>query len=191
MDLTQKPAPAKGVKRHDVEKDYNGAQRRRGKIRISPTTADVLEDPTLVEDWDDEELRQGRRRASDGTFRGRPPIVVPTACYREIVRRQMAAAQMKMAVHLESAVDTLVAIAESPRADDSARIKAATIIMERIMGKEAQTINLKSEQPLFLGIIQGGIVSTGTPQELDDPDIVDAEVVDEEGDDDGDIIFEE
>ena len=140
-------------------------QSGRGIVRVSSNTADVIDDPEAVADWDDEELRRGRRRDKNGKFTGRDPVVIPTAVYREMVRRATRGAEKKMAENLEMAIDTLVAIAgsHSEATEDKDRIKAAEIIINRVMGREPVKIEHGGNPPAFLGIIQAGLVVGGTP----------------------------
>lgn len=155
----------------------------RGVIRISSAATDVIDNPRVVEEWDDEELRRGRRRDRNGKFTGADPLVVPTTVYREIVRRSIRRAEKELAVNLEAACATLTAIATSEAAEDRDRIVAAKIIMERIMGKEPLKVDHSFKSPLFLGIIQGGIVTGGEPIAIgsgDDDDIIEAEVIEPE-----------
>ena len=138
----------------------------RGIVRISSNVADVIDDPEAVADWDDEELRRGRRRDKNGKFTGRDPVVIPTAVYREMVRRATRGAEKKMAENLEAAVDTLVAIAssQSEATEDKDRINAAKIILDRVLGREPIKLDHSgTPPPLFLGIIQAGLVVGGTP----------------------------
>jgi hypothetical protein len=157
----------------------------RGTIRISANVSDVIDDPESVADWDDEELRRGRRRDRNGKFTGRDPVVIPTAVYREMVRRATRGAEKKMAENLEAAVDTLVAIAssQSDSTEDKDRINAAKIILDRVMGREPIKLDHSGAPPLFLGIIQAGLVVGGTPV----GSLPNGEIIDVESDE---VIFE-
>lgn len=157
LDTASRPAPRA---RRPLRRQQSSG---RAVVRISSNTADVLEAPETVEDWDDEELRRGRRRDKNGKFTGADPIMIPTAAYREIVRRSIRRAEKELATNLEAACATLVSIATSTVAEDRDRIVAAKIVMERIMGKEPLKVDHSFKTPLFLGIIQGGIVTGGEP----------------------------
>lgn len=89
----------------------------------------------IVSEMDEEELARRQFRASTGTFVGRPPARPPLkfvqACDRELISR---GALMWRSAY-EKAIGTLVSIAESEEAKESDRIKAATLIIERIEGK--------------------------------------------------------
>lgn len=156
----------------------------RGIVRIAERTADLLDDPASVEEWDDEELARGRRRDKNGRFTGRDPVVVPTHVYHEVVRRSIRRAQLTLhdggtEAATVKAIQTLVAIMSSEAADEKARVAAAKIIIDRGLGKESTNVEVTVRPPAFLGVIQAGLVAL--PSGSDDSDIIDAEVI-EEGD---------
>jgi hypothetical protein len=157
----------------------------RGVIRIAQRTADLIDHPETVKDWDDEELHRGRRRDKNGKFTGRDPIVVPTDCYREMMRRQMRRAQMLLGENLEEAVKCLTEIIAHSKAEDKDKIKAAQLLIDRVMGRNPEQVEINVKQPLFLGILAGGIVP-GPLREIeakrDDSDIIDAVVVSDSDD---------
>jgi hypothetical protein len=124
----------------------------RGVIRINARTADALDNPDDVKTWDEEELRRGYRRAADGTFKGRPPKVVPMECYHELQRRVLKDAEVLMQTNLQKAVEQLVALVDSPFTDDNARLKAIDMIMNRVMGKapEKVSVAVSVEEPKWM-----------------------------------------
>jgi len=167
----------KEVQRKPVHRQKSA---NRGVIRIGATTADLIDHPETIRDWDDEELHRGRKRDKNGKFTGRDPLVVPTDCYREMMRRQLRKAQMLLGEHLEEAVTALTDIIKHSRAEDKDKIKAAQLLIDRVMGKNPETIEVNLKQPMFLGIINGGIVPgdlTRAIERRDDSDIIDAEVI--------------
>lgn len=145
----------------------------RGQVRVGVSTADALDHPETIVDWDDEELFRGKRRDKNGSFTGRDPLVVPLECFRELTRRQMRKAQMNLSRNVNDAVDTLVNIAKDPRADDKARVAAAKLVLDRVLGTAPIKVEGTGNQPLFIGLIQGGIVSGSLT--INDPSIIDAE----------------
>jgi len=135
--------------------------------RVTGRYARFLAGDITVEDLDDEELARGRLRSSDGTFRGRPPTMLPTELVQAMKREWLGRAQEKLQTALlGSGIGTLVELAkESP--DDSVRLRAAQAIIERTMGKVPDKIEVAAEDPvetLFrkilsdpFGLQQGGI----------------------------------
>lgn len=174
------PNGQRPVKR--VGKRYDDPNRAgRGVIRLAERTADLLDDPSSVEDWDDEELARGRRRDRNGKFTGADPKVVPTHVYHEVVRRSIRRAQLTLheggtEAATVKAIQTLVAIMDSKAADEKARVAAAKIILDRGLGKESTNVEVTVRPPAFLGVIQAGLVALPS----DESDIIDADVIDDD-----------
>lgn len=138
------------VKRHNSD--------GRGLLRISAAAADAVDNPELIRDWDDEELRRGRRKDKNGRFAGRDPIVVPTNCYREMMRREFAKANQLMGENLVKAAQALTNIIESPMSEDKDIIKAAQLLLDRVMGKNPDKLDVSFKTPMYVGLLAGGIV---------------------------------
>jgi hypothetical protein len=148
-------------------------------MRLGKRSTDMLLNPSL-DDWDDEELARGYRKDRNGHFTGRPPSLVPTEIHKEFVRRKLAEAQHALAAALPQAIETLKAICESPFSDEKARIRAAELIIERVMGKSTEHINLtNNEDPPWLVALHAGIVDVP-----DESNAISANAVEVEGDDD-------
>lgn len=110
--------------------------------------------------WDDEELVRGMRKDKTGIFRGRPPVLVPKALHDEMVRRQMSRAMELLQDNLCAAVEVLVSIATRPTAEDKDRIVAAKLIIDRVLGKTPERVQLNlGDPPPWLKALTGGIVS--------------------------------
>lgn len=147
----------------------------RALIRVAKSTADILEDPTKLSEWDDEELRRGYRRASDGKFRGRPPRVIPTVCHQELTRRMLKQAQQLFNDNLPAAVEVLMEIIKSKNSDDHAKIKAISMVLDRTMGKtpEKVDVSVQAEEPEWLKVMREATV---VGAEYDLPlDVIDVE----------------
>lgn len=116
--------------------------------RVTGRYAAFLAGEITVEDLDDEELARGRLRSSDGTFRGRPPTMLPTELVQAMRREWIGRAQEKLAVALhEVGIGTLVELAREG-IDESVRLRAADKIIERTMGKVPDKIELAAEDPV-------------------------------------------
>lgn len=153
------------------------------KVRIAPRVAAVLDGVDRVEDWDEEELWEGRRRGKDGSFRGVSPVLVPAEAHRELVRRKMAMANHTMAYNLLKAVDCLVEIASDKEADARDRIKASIYLMDRVLGKTPETVNVNNtgevppwQQALNMAIV--GSLEQAKNRVIDVSDILGDEIVD-------------
>lgn len=100
-----------------------------------------------IEDLDEEELMRGQIRGKDGSFRGRPPRLVP----REFAQGLAAAQHNHMARRIAGLVDkafkTLEEVMDKqhPQPGDAARVKAAQLLIERYLGRVPETVNIKAE----------------------------------------------
>jgi hypothetical protein len=146
-------------------------------VRLRGRYAELLNGKITVEDLDDEELAMGRLKASDGTFRGRPPVVVPAELVQAMRREWLSRAEDKLRTALlDKGIGTLVELAGSDRIDPAVRLRAATTLMERVMGKVPDKIQLAAEDPveaLFRNIL-------ADPEGLMDPHPVPKELSAEE-----------
>lgn len=145
--------PAKG------RPDRNGRKQR--DIRVAGRSLEALEHPELIAEWDDEELARGYRRAPDGTFRGRPPNIIPRECHIELQRRYRDKAASFFAEHAEEMAEVLWKIAMNPEQDGRARVAAANSMLDRAIGKpdSKQTVDVTVHEPKFVAALQGAIVS--------------------------------
>lgn len=117
-------------------------------LRIQGRYAQFLNGKITVEDLDDEELAQGRLKASDGTFRGRPPRVIPAEMVQAMRREWLARAEAKLRDALmEKGIGTLVELAEDCP-DPAVRLRAANAIIERTMGKVPDRVHIAAEDPV-------------------------------------------
>lgn len=132
----------------------------RARIYLGKTNTDILVGKNDVSDWTEEELEMGRRQSKSGTWSGRPPVVVPKAVHDELVKRTLNNAQEHMRQNLEGVVEVLVTIASGPGIEPKDRLKAISMIMDRVMGKVPDTINLKPDAP-WVQAITDGIVPRG------------------------------
>lgn len=101
---------------------------------------DGLEDITS---WTEEELIRGQRRSASGRWQGRPPTVVPKVVHDELVKRKMTKAYELLSESIYDAVKVLVDVAKDSEADPNVRIKAATEILNRTVGKPKENVELQ------------------------------------------------
>jgi hypothetical protein len=112
----------------------------RPTVRVGGTTAAVLAGNDDVTTWDMEELRAGKRRNKNGTFAGPDPAVVPAAVLKELARRVRSQEEVMLIVAGHRALQVLEEIMMDHNQDGSARVKAATVMLERARGKVPQGI---------------------------------------------------
>lgn len=125
-------------------------------IRLRGRYAEFLSGKITVEDLDDDELANGRLKCRDGTFRGRPPAVIPTTMVQAMRREWLSRADAKLREALmDRGIGTLTDLAKNSP-DDGVRLRAAQAIIDRTMGKVADKIEIKAEDPvetLFAAIL--------------------------------------
>ena len=139
-------------------------------IRLQGRYALFIAGKITVEDLDDEELSRGQLRALDGSFRGRPPKVVPVELVQAMRREWLNRANTRLReALLEKGIGTLVMLADDARIDPAVRLKAAQMIIERTMGKVPDKIEVVAEDPieaLFRGILNDPRGLAPAPQEF-------------------------
>jgi hypothetical protein len=139
-------------------------ERPQGRIkeetfRLQGRYAMFMRGEITVEDLDDEELALGRLKAIDGTFRGRPPKVVPGEMVAAMRREWLSRAEAKLREALMSkGIGVLTELA-----------RAAEKIIERTMGKVPDRVQLAAEDPietLFRNILNDPEGLAPAPREL-------------------------
>lgn len=139
-------------------------------VRITGRYAMLMQGVITVEDLDDEEVARGQLRAVDGTFRGRPPKLMPTELVQAMRREWLSRAEAKLRDALmEKGLGTLVELAGNDQIDAAVRLRAATTIIERTMGKVPDRVVLAAEDPvetLFRSILNDPMGLAPAPHEL-------------------------
>jgi hypothetical protein len=113
------------------------------KITLGKTNLAILsgeEDLTL---WSEEELIRGQKKGKNGRWTGRKPKVVPTAVHHELTRRRMGQAYELMREDLVAAVQVLGDIVKDTEASNRDRLRAAELIMDRVLGKATERVEVK------------------------------------------------
>lgn len=146
-------------------KQLNGRSHgnERALVRVGKTATNVLTGQDDLSTWDMEELREGRKRAADGTFTGRKPTVVPKAIHDELVRRTLSKAHELLRDNLETAVEALVAIVKSEATEPKDKIKAIDIVMNRVMGKDPMKVEVSGKAKWEIAL-EAGVVSLDDDQ---------------------------
>ena len=99
-----------------------------------------------VEDMDPEELARGQFRAADGTFRGRPPKTIPRDFATQLSRELLRRADSKLKERLLEALDTITEVMQTGE-KDADRLRAATLIVERLLGKVPERVVVSPGKP--------------------------------------------
>lgn len=148
----------------------------RQKVRVGHTNTAILRGELDIGTWSDEELIRGQRRAVTGQFKGRPPKVVPKAIHDELVRRKLSKAYDLLKDSLVDAVVLLRTVVTDPDAQYADRIKAAKIIMDRVLGKATERVELGFQEPPWATALRSalqvapvtGIISASSLEEDED-----------------------
>jgi hypothetical protein len=114
----------------------------RTEVRLGITMTNILVGNEDLSTWDVEELRHGRRRDKNGKFQGRPPTLLPRNLFEELAKRLFGEAQQKLLDMLMPALDALEAIidGEDISKEDAIRLKAIESVMNRVLGKQPDTV---------------------------------------------------
>lgn len=116
-------------------------------IQVGKRNAAILRGEEDVTEWSEEELVQGRRKASDGTWGGRRPKLVPTAVHDQLVKQTLSEANQLLLSQAPRAIEMLFDLAENAE-DEGVRLKAVGMILDRVMGKVTEKIDLRAEVEL-------------------------------------------
>lgn len=123
-------------------------------VRVGKRNAAVLAGLDNLEDWDDEELLRGQKRSRRGTWEGAPPKIVPKALHDELVRRTMSKAHELLRSNLVAATEVLIGLANGKDVDDGVRLRAVTLIMDRVLGKTPETVNVSVQKTPFQTLLE-------------------------------------
>ncbi len=154
----------------------------RGGVKVSPTTVAILEGSEDLSVWDDEELLRGQRRAKNGNFSGSRPKVVPLELHHELNRRRMSRAGEVLRESVLDAVELWRSVLLDNDAPLAMRMRASELVVERVMGKAKETVDVKfeSEPPWAVAIRE--MYRTQGPLQVGPGDVIDAEVVEDDDD---------
>ena len=149
--------------------------RYKAEVRVGQANAAILAGAEDLSLWTEEELLRGTRKDKNGKWSGRPPKIVPKAVHQELVQRRMLDAHSLLGENLVKAVQVLVDIATDKRADAAVRVKAASLIMDRVLGKVPDKVMLTEDpEPTWAKAIRAGMVQslipTAIPADSEDVD---------------------
>jgi hypothetical protein len=145
-----------------------------------------------LEEWDLEELARGRPRDKDGSFRGATPKWITPVIVEESKRRLHIQALATMGSMVGDAIQVVHRIMMNDDVDDNGkpivdtktRLQAAMFIIEHVMGKPKQRVDVET------GSMWKSMLAGALKIQTDDGDYVDAhpviDLADEEWTDDDD-----
>ena len=144
----------------------------RNKVRVGKTNSAILSGQADLSSWTEEELLRGQKRSKTGTWTGRPPLVVPTKLHDELVRRKMSVAHDLLRDNLVAATNVLIELATDEAVESGVRLKAASIIMDRVLGKAPDRVSIETTKPWEIALA-AGVVSLGQRDVIDVADLED------------------
>ena len=158
-------------------------------VTIGVGSAAVLRGEDDINTWDDEELAMGRRRDANGYFTGKPPRLIPAACYTELKRRQVFDAESTLGKAVAEASAYLANVARGIEEPNMGRIRACESLLDRVVGKpkeriEAQlSVQAQVETLPWVQALRQSVRLPGEHRAIDpstsDGDIIDAEVIED------------
>lgn len=101
----------------------------------------------FVENLDAEELARAQLKADDGTFRGRPPEFIPRTFYLACQREMVGRFNRKIQSNFEKATDELIRLGTSDIMDPKDRIKVLQYLIERVVGKIPDKVEVAVADP--------------------------------------------
>lgn len=174
-------------KRPDIDPNRDPSQNKgkTGSMDISKLTRwdQLIAGIISVDDLDNEELARGQCRDINGTFKGVAPKMVPKSLHDAMMRSLLSRAQEHFRAGLIDSVDALVSIAKGTAFEPADRIKAASIVIDRVMGKTPEvliTAEAKPWETIFDNISRKPDTESAAYKRLEAA--IDAEVVENEPD---------
>jgi hypothetical protein len=165
------PRPPDQTAKHrglKTRRDPRYGNRPRATIELGVGQTAILLGEEDLSTWDDEELRQGRRRSSNGSFVGRPPKVIPRTVYLELVERLLAEGHLAILDMLRPSLKVLAQMVDGyhhdedgerklVRADDGEwhpipfyvdpnQLKAVQEVLVRVLGKPETRVSVRAEK---------------------------------------------
>lgn len=149
------------------------ARLRRKNRKVNRTEDAMVTDLEMlykpVDTWDMAELARGRPRCKDGTFKGPTPPWVTPLVRREAERRLVDLARAELATMVGDAIQVMTNLMTDDTVDEetgrpyvsaSTKLDAAKFIVEQVMGKAKQRVDLEAGASVaeFLGQFSGGLV---------------------------------
>jgi hypothetical protein len=144
----------------------------RGRAKVSKTTVAIVNGDLDISVWSDEELLRGQRKNKNGKWTGRAPVLLPAHLVHELTKRRFQRAHVLLADSLVDCVQMLRAVVNDRRASKSDRIKAAELIMDRVLGKPKESVELDIN-PGWQSIVAQAIVPVAE-------EAIEGELVDDE-----------
>lgn len=149
--------------------------------------ADLLSGKLAVEDLDFEELARCQLKDKNGRFTGRPPKYLPADLVKRMRNEFFKRGDAMFAENYEKCIGVMVDLAMSKFTEDATRFRAAQYVIERVRGKIPDRVEITADEAAWQTAMARAFVRASELPEgsvvagSSDEDIIDAEVVGEEG----------
>lgn len=172
------PIPVTADGKHLTPKQIRARARRRMKRREPMTEQEMMhlyQKP--IEEWDMEELANGRPRNSKGTFTGPKPKWISAQIHEQAMERYTAAVKTNMRHTTVDALDAIRNIIQNEDVDDkgkpivpaSTKLEASKFLLEHVVGKPTQRIesdvSVKLQGLLGQVMVNVNDLDKGTPDQ--------------------------
>lgn len=179
-------ASVRGMRRNSTQKAIKAKADRgettgneRALVRVGKVNTRILTGQEDLSLWSDDELIRGQRKDKNGRWQGVKPKVVPKAIHDELVRRTLANAKVLFRDNLIDAVQKMVDIMNGADTEPKDALKAAQLIVDRVMGKVPDKIDLVvGEKPRWEAALEDALIVP------DDEDFIEANAEEVEDDED-------
>lgn len=161
---------------------------RRKSIAANMTRQDMFDNGFItVADLDDEELRLGKCRNTDGRIprTTNKTSMVRRDLYDEMIAEHEKRTDEKLRQQLDIAIDTMVDIMTDDTAEPRDRFEASKYLFERVKGKTPEKVSVTVKQEPWQELL-GGVAKITRQQSLAQREAIDAEVVATPSDSTGD-----
>lgn len=132
-------------------------------VEIPVTWANIKNGSVPWSELDDEELGKGKLRDKNGQWRGGTGSLLPRTMVPEITRRLKDRYDDRLREHLKNAQGVFLDIMNDTAADPKDRLKAAQYMMERLIGKVPDKVEVVAEIKPWEGLIEG--ILTDVPED--------------------------
>lgn len=178
--MAERKTPAERSRRHVPEhakaagksnlakgREAKAAMRKKAKEEGRPTASErwamLLDGRLTVKDLDDEEIKRMQVRTAGGDFSGKRRKTMPSHIAAAFRDENMRRATAMLEEALPDAIKALVEIAKMSE-KDSDRIKAANIVVERVMGKTPQEVIARVTS--FDEVVDEAVKTVGVDRDL-------------------------
>ena len=147
----------------------------------NPRYIALLEGKLQASDLDLDELMHLQVKMPDGRIR-KGSFLIPADMAREMQRQLMSRANDKLRNSIIDAIDVVTGIATDKKADAAHRLKAATYVIDRVLGKTPERVEVSETRKyeiMFKGLEAGSRSERQAQRRKELAVYADAEVVEE------------